>query len=255
VGIPQQINRQELADLQKSEAVRILIEAAAQATPVTAALATILRFTHPSDLQKALDKQRSDMIATAVDHEARLSAIEAFVRPRLRISIRALALGRAVSELSTGTFREALPCADLQALTKLTQSEWEESLVEFKHEKLANLEQKLLRPTWRAFATFDPIFRGTDPISDGAAIASIVADATEEPLVQAVAEKTKLPQRQFNPAMQFLTETTNGGVRRTINGEWCFLPSHVGRWSAEDRYKFRRVSENATDLAMGLLST
>lgn len=103
MGIPQQINRQELADLQKSEAVRILIEAAAQATPVTAALATILRFTHPSDLQKALDKQRSDMIATAVDHEARLSVVEAFVRPRLRISIRALALGRAVSELSTGT--------------------------------------------------------------------------------------------------------------------------------------------------------
>jgi hypothetical protein len=82
----------------------------------------------------------------------------------------------------------------------------------------------------------------------------MAADATEEPLVQAVAEKTGLPQRQFNPAMQVLNETTNGGVRRTINGEWCFLPSHVGRWSAEDRYKFRRVSENAADLAMGLLS-
>jgi hypothetical protein len=77
------------------------------------------------------------MIATAVDHEAGLSVVEAFVRPRLRISIRALALGRAVSERSTGTFREALPCADLQALTKLTQSEWKESPVEFKHEKLA----------------------------------------------------------------------------------------------------------------------
>jgi hypothetical protein len=130
-----------------------------------------------------------------------------------------------------------------------------EALVEFKHEKFADLELKLLRPQWRAFVTFDPIFHGTDPVADGAAIADIAANATEEPTAESVSETIKLPERQFNPAMQFLSEATDGGVRRTINGDWCFLPTRVGGWRAEDRYRFRRVSENASTLAMDLLSS
>jgi hypothetical protein len=244
------IDHQTHADLQKKEAVRVIIEALGQAFPVSAAIATILRFSHPSELQKALETQRMELINSSVDHERRLHALEEFIRSRLDISYRALSVGRAASRASTGQFREQLQLSSLKSEADLTEQEWDEAIVEFESKKLAYIDRATMQLTWRAFCLFDPLFLKTDPVSDAAAVADVVANCFITPNFSRVLETTKIPVRRLNPALEFLSAATDGAVRRTINGEWVFLGDE---WTARHRYRFRDVQENSVQIAIDLM--
>ncbi|MBB4375103.1 hypothetical protein GGD63_007947 [Bradyrhizobium sp. cir1] len=243
------IDPQKLADLRKREVYRLIFEGAGQIAPVTAGLAALLRFTHPSELQKALDVQRLALVDTAADHEARLVALEKLFAPRLAISSGALIVGRDACLRSSAAFSEYITYTDLEAFTALPKREWEEVLAELKQQKLARPENGRMMLLWRFFCLFDPLFNGTDPVGDAAMLAGRLADCADIDSASAFVAAPNLAPRRFNPAMMFLSKASGERVKRTINGEWRCL----GELSGDDRYRLRNVQSNSTQIALDLM--
>lgn len=69
------VDPQQLTNLRKREVCRVVAEGIAQITPTTAGLAALLRFTHPSQFQQAIDAQRLALVDASINHESRLIAI------------------------------------------------------------------------------------------------------------------------------------------------------------------------------------
>ena len=72
--------------------IRVVAEALAQATPITAGLAHLYGFTHPSDMEREVASWRDQVSDTLNTHEAILIRIKEQLVPRLCVSEIALAL-------------------------------------------------------------------------------------------------------------------------------------------------------------------
>ncbi|WP_376967729.1 hypothetical protein ABNQ39_36450 (plasmid) [Azospirillum sp. A26] len=62
---------------------RTIIEALAQACPFAAGLATIYRYTHPSQMDLDIEKWRADISGRVNDHSAAIAALAGILTPRL----------------------------------------------------------------------------------------------------------------------------------------------------------------------------
>jgi hypothetical protein len=82
-------------------AFRRVIEAAAQATPVTAALAHLYGYTHPSEFEQARERCLLELVDSASSHEEKLARIEDALAPRARLSELALDVAFLLLRLNT----------------------------------------------------------------------------------------------------------------------------------------------------------
>ena len=85
-------------DNARRAAGRVVVEALSQATPITAGLATLYRFTHPSEMQRVVEAWRIEVSDTLNDHDVALQRLEAVISPRLRIGELALELALWLAE-------------------------------------------------------------------------------------------------------------------------------------------------------------
>ena len=98
--------------------LRVILEALAQATPVTAGLAHLYQFTHPSEMESQLSAWRAGVSDTLNTHEAVLRQLEEMIAPRLRISKTSLELALWLTEVSEDGLRSPVEFDDLQTAFK-----------------------------------------------------------------------------------------------------------------------------------------
>ena len=144
--------------------MRVVVEALAQATPITAGLAHLYRFTHPSEMERAVASWRDQVSDTSNVHEAMLRRLEEKIAPRLRVSEIALALTLWLVETSESGLSTPLSFEEvLLAFPETDKGSLEEACHELQHLDFASLSAALghpvrsIRPTYKLFWEFDPI--------------------------------------------------------------------------------------------------
>ena len=188
--------------------MRVVAEALAQATPMTAALAHLLSFTHPSELESKLTLWRNQVSDTLNKHEAIVSQLEEKIVPRLRISETALELMLLLVKTSVSGLSTPSEFDEVQlALPDTGKEILEEACYELQNFDFASISATLgqpvksIRPTYKLFWEFDPICIGTNPIFDAAAIAQLMIDDKNLASIPRLHKKVGWPKRRLNPAV------------------------------------------------------
>jgi hypothetical protein len=209
-------------------AVRTLVEATAQYHWIPAALATVFRFTHPSEMERTLESWRAEVSDGVNGHEERIVALEHILAPRLEIGEIAVAVGLwlAVSSqdgLSSPVMFEVVA----EAFPEIAEADLHEAIFELQHLHFVTIVGAIGRsivivmPTVDLFVVFDCAAVGSDPVTDAATLAEMIL------LDEALANIPKLDQacgwsgRKLNPAVAFLMQ---------------FFPE--GRYSREAQAKY-----------------
>lgn len=191
---------------------RAVTEALAQATPITAGLSVIYRYTHPSQLDRDIEAWRAAVSERVNDHDAAIAALEAALKPKLRITEQALALGVWIARASPnglghpGITNETLNAA----FVDMKREDLLEAVVELEALGMLDVLRAIggvrqVRPLATLFATFDGAALGYDTTGDAVHLAKLLLAAPK--LARRTSDldaEAKLPSRQFNPALAML---------------------------------------------------
>jgi hypothetical protein len=229
--------------------LRAFLEAAAQFTPVTAALARIYQTTHPSKFETDLSIWRSSLTNSNQDHENRITRLEAEQHPRLLLSelAQALAVWLAKSSekglsdpISFDTIQAAFPAEARRAL--------EDAATELKLYGLVETSAamghpvRIVRPSYELFALFDPIVMGTSPQSDAVEIAQIALEV-DHGSARELEQRLEWSKRRLNPALALIVRLVDDGrVRKAIQPDYVTLGFVM---SADERVRFRKLIPSA----------
>ena len=233
--------------------IRVVAEALAQATPITAGLAHLYCFTHPSEMERAVASWRDQVSDTLNAHDAMLCRLEEKIAPRLRVSEIALALMLWLVETSESGLSTPLSFEEvLSAFPETDKGSLEEACHELQHLDFASLSAALghsvrsIRPTYRLFWEFDPISIGTNPTADAAAIAQLMIDDDNMASIPRLHEKLGWPKRRLNPAVaRLMPFVADGRTRTVIQNDYPTLGFAL---AAEDRFKLKRFIESVPTL-------
>lgn len=227
-------------------AVRVIAEALAQATPITAGLAHLYRFTHPSEMERAVEAWRGEVTAAVNDLEVRVRVIEAHIAPRLAIGEPALALALWLTKRSDNGLGDPLDFDDLRAaFPDVSKDDLEEACFELEHLGLAETSAILghaiynLAPTYALFWAFDPIVEGTDPLADACEIAKAMIADSSLGTISRLDEKLNWPRRRLNPAVAKLMPLI--GIKG--NERQSRYPTTAFMIGSEDRFRLKRFLE------------
>jgi uncharacterized protein (DUF433 family) len=230
----------------KRAAVRTLVEALAQGNSITAGLAHLYRFTHPSQMERDLEVWR-DQISDAVnDHERLLRAVESKLLPRSEVGPTALAIALWLTERLSDGLETPVEFDEIQAsFDGITKQDLEEACFELEYFGLVETEGALGReildvtPTFNLFWTFDPTVMKTDPLADAQVLAmEMVEDASLGNVAQ-LDEKMGWPRRRLNPALAHLMPL----VRVKSNVLQNRYPTSFFSIQSEDRFQLKRFAQ------------
>ena len=188
---------------------RAAIEALAQATPLTGGLVTIYRYTHPSQFDREIETWRTEISTQVNDHTAAIAALEAALRPKLRITEQAVALGVWIAQASpTGLGHPAIGIDTLDgAFVDMKREDLLEAVVELEALGMLDVVRALggvrqVRPLPPLFVAFDGAALGYDTIGDAVNLAEmLLSDPNLARRVSRLEERAGLPRRRFNPAL------------------------------------------------------
>ncbi|TCH97647.1 hypothetical protein EJV46_16145 [Roseococcus sp. SYP-B2431] len=226
---------------------RRLIEAAAQFTPITAALAHLYGYTHPSQFEQDLERFQREIAEATNDHSERLERLGARINGQIVLDPLALQVAfHTLSMNDTGMMR-AVSFESLQeAFPGDTKTALEDAVAELAHHGYVRTTTAMgaailqYRPTGALFLAFDRVAMDFDTRSDAVEIARIWLDG--DPALTNVfqlKEHLSWSGRRLNPALAAL--------------EHVF---HPRRWSQEihptlfttsvlvtpdERFKLRRI--------------
>ena len=227
-------------------AFRRVLEALAQATPVTAALAHLYGYTHPSLCEQDLERLQREIAETVNDHDERLIRLEARMAPRAVLN--ELALDIAFHTLRTNdTGREAPVIFDaLEAAFPSTQKALlEEAIAELAHNGYVTTSAAmghpihLYRPTRDLFLAFDMATTGNNTRADAIEIAQIWLVEDETWNIHRLEERLGWPVRRLNPALWALKPVfPEGRWSREIHPT---LATTAVLISPEERFKLRQM--------------
>lgn len=208
---------------ERRAAFRRILEALSQATPVTAALAHLYGYTHPTQFEQDLERFQRELAETVNDNAERLVRLEALMAPRAVIN--ELALDVAFYTLRTddtgrghpvifGALEAAFPSAPKALL--------EEAVAELAHHGYVTTTATMghpirsYRPTRDLFLAFDLAATGNDTRADAVEIAQVWLEEEEMRNVHRLKDRLGWPVRRLNPAL------------------WALRPVFPeGRWSRE----------------------
>ena len=229
--------------------MRVVAEALAQVTPITAGLAHLYSFTHPSEMERAVASWRGQVSDTLNAHDAMLCRLEEQIAPRLRVSEIALTLMLWLVETSESGLLTPLSFEEvLSDFPETDKDSLEEACHEIQNLDFASLSAALghsvmsIRPTYRLFWGFDPISIGTNPTADAAAIAQLMIDDDNMTSIHRLHEKLGWSKRRLNPAVALLMQfVAPGRTSREIQNNY---PTTSFAIAAEDRFKLKRFIES-----------
>ncbi|MCA0356037.1 MAG: hypothetical protein LCH78_03960 [Proteobacteria bacterium] len=232
----------------RKAAVRVIAEALAQATPVTAGLAGIYRFTHPSEMERALEVWRGEVTAAVNNLEARVQVIETHITPRLTIGEKALALALWLTSKSENGLCDPIDFDDLRlAFPDVSKPDLEEACFELEHlgfvETSAVLGQAVysLTPAYTLFWAFDPVVMTTNPLDDAREIArELIADSSLGTIFR-LDEKLGWQRRRLNPAIARVMPLISIKSNEIQNR----YPTPAFVIGSEDRFRLRRFVQEA----------
>jgi hypothetical protein len=223
-----------------------LLEAAAQFTPVTAAVARILETTNPHEFEVALAEWRESVSRSTNEVEERVAALELKFRPKLRLSDFAMQLAIVLDQTSVNGLEDPIGVERMtSALPTLPMRDLEEAVAELEYYGLAKkfgalgAPLRLVAPSYTLFALVDPLVSGTSPQTDAVEVAKI---ALGQGRVSAHELEKQLgwPKRRLNPALALLLPfIADRRVRKVIQPDYVTLGFVV---SAEERFLLRRLT-------------
>lgn len=229
------------------ELLRAGLEAAAQFTPVTAALARLYQSTHPSRFEQEVTQWRHDASAAINDTEARLQRLEDDFKPKLKLTELAQALAQWLARTSENGLEDPVEFSDIEgAFPDHNKRELQDAAAELEMYGLASISKAMghpvLRVTPRAelFAVFDPVVMGWSPQTDAVELAkaALELDSGHVPDLEA---KLGWSKRRLNPALALLLPlVAPGRVRQVIQPDYVTLGFLM---AAEERVRFRALVE------------
>ncbi|WP_119304442.1 hypothetical protein [Dongia deserti] len=239
----------ELRDGGGKALTRILLEMAAQATPVTAALAHLYGYTHPSQFEQDLQRFRTDVAQKLTDHEEQLRALTHLLSPMAVIGETAMQVAIHLLRINTTGRSDPVPFEKLvDDLKHIPRDRLEESVAELSAHGFVTTAAASghaiinVRPTNAAFLAFDQAATGRDIQADAVHVASLWLEDEQLRNVFKLSEHLGWEPRRLNPAL---------GALRTVFAE--------GRWSKErhlmlettsvlvtldERFKLRQIVES-----------
>lgn len=189
-------------------AFRRVLEALSQATPVTAALAHLYGYTHPSQFEQDIEKFQRELATTVNDHGDRLVRLETLMAPRAVLN--ELALEVAFHTLRTNETGRGDPVVfdTLQAaFISVEKALLEEAVAELAHHGYVTTSSAMghpiraYRPTTNLFLAFDLAATGHDTRADATEIARIWLAEDEMRNVHRLKERLGWSVRRLNPAL------------------------------------------------------
>jgi hypothetical protein len=228
---------------------RRLFEAAAQSNTVTAALAHLYGYTHPSQFEKDIEQFQRNIAETVNEHEQRLARLETILAPSIVIGSLAVDVAFHILRANnSGRGDSVMFDALCEAFPQSRSDLLEDAAAELKQYGYATTTPGMghgilmMRPTSAMFLAFDLAATGHDTRTDTLAIAQrwLEDDATHN--VFKLSEQLGWEPRRLNPAV---------GTLRQV-----FPPGH---WSQEidltlattsvlvtpdERFKLRRILES-----------
>lgn len=228
--------------------MRVVTEALAQATPVTAALAHLYSFTHPSEMERAVAAWRDQVSDSLNAHEAILRKLEEEISPRLRVSESALSLMLWLVDISeSGMNTPSSFDAVRLDFPETDKTILEEACYELEHFEFASISSALghpvmlIRPTYELFWEFDPISIDTNPTVDATVIAQLMIDDNSMTSIPRLHKKLGWPRRRLNPAVaRLMPFVSDKRTRKVIQNEY---PTVGFVLAAEGRFKLKRFIE------------
>ena len=226
-------------------APRAIFEALAQGIPVTAGLAHLFSYAHPPKMERDVTLWREQVSDHLGRHEDRLGHIEEMLTPSLQVGEIALELARLMVNTSDSGMKEGVDFAKLLlAFPEMDREALEEACFELAHLDFVSVSSAIgqavrsIRPTYRLFWTFDPIWTETDPTADAVVIAQLMIDDNDMGWIPRLHDHLGWPRRRLNPAVARLLEIV--ATQRTSKEIQHRYPSMGFALAAEDRFELKR---------------
>lgn len=230
-------------------AFRRIIEVLAQGTPVTAALAHLYAYTHPSQFERDVECFLRDIAATVNGHEERLAALEVKLRPRSVISSLALDVAFHMLRVNRSGRCETLALDALcEAFPDIERDRMEEATAELSLEGYATtssaigLPVRAVHPNGAMFLGFDLPATGRDTRGDALSIARRWMEDKAAGNVLALSKQLDWEPRRLNPALLALRPTFGDGRwSREVHPTLVTTSVLV---TPEERFKLRRMVDS-----------
>ena len=230
-------------------AFRRIVEMLAQGTPVTAALAHLYGYTHPTQFERDLEQFLRD-IATAVNaHAERVAALEAKLQPRSVVSSLALDVAFHILQANQSGRCDPLPfdalCGALAGAEKGTVEEAAAELSSQGYAKISSAIGNPIRavsPTNSMFLAFDLAATGHDTRADALIVARLWLEDEATRSVYRLSKQLDWGPRRLNPALLVLRPVfADGRWSQEIHPSLAITAVLV---TAEERFKLRRIVES-----------
>lgn len=229
-------------------AFRRVVEALAQALPVTAALAHLYGYTHPSQFEQDIEDFQRQIAAATNDHEERITRLEAILAPHARLSILALDVGFYVLRTNTDGRRTHVAFDVFTRHFKNT----DRGLLEEAIAELCNLGYAattavlghpihLVCPLNAMFLAFDLAATGHDTRADALEIAGLWLQQDPMRNVFRLQEHLGWEPRRLNPALSALRHVFPDG--RWSGAMHPTLETTSVLVTPDERFQLRRIVE------------
>ncbi len=235
----------------RREASRAIVEALAQSLPITAGLARLFSYTHPPAMDRDVASWREQVSDHLGRHEDRLGHIEEMLTPRLQVGETALELAKWMVKTSDNGLEKDVDFEQLLlAFPDTNREALEEACFELAHLDFVSVSSTIghavwsIRPTYRLFWTFDPIWIATDPTADAVAIAQLMIDDRSLGWIPRLHEHLGWPRRRLNPAVARLLEIV--APHRTSKEVQDRYPTMGFAIAAEDRVELKRFIKSVS---------
>ncbi len=216
-------------------AIRAIAEVLAQGMPVTAGLARLYQFTHPSAFEQELQQWRRDVTQA-------VNTISEQLRIRLPVSEASLEVTRFLVGQAARGYGDDIAFQQIEdGLPEYDRATLQKACFDLEQSDLVRIEAAhgrpvlAVRPEARLFWTFDPYFLGTDPGADALEIARKLLEQDDGASVAAGDLETSLgwSRRRFNPAFEkVVAELPPGWLRQPMKRDY---PATLIRVSPEVR--------------------
>jgi hypothetical protein len=194
-------------------ALRRILEAAAQATPVTAAFAHLFGYAYPGAFEEAKEAYLRDLGSATNDHSERLTRLEQVFAPRAVISPLAALIALQMLTLNRSGRPDAISFDEIvELLPGKDRTQSEEAVSELKHRGYVETVPVLgsrhgrVRPTLAMFLAFDKSATGNDTRLDAIEIAKTWLLDPSTTSVDTLASKVGWEPRRLNPALMALRD-------------------------------------------------
>lgn len=231
-------------------ATRCILEMLAQFSPVTAALARLYGYTHPSEFERDRERFFRDLAGSANSMEERVTRLEGFLTARVTVSN--LALDIAFHVLRTDNIGRSGNFFQFTALqdhfSSVETPSLKEAVAELEHSKylaiFATTNQPILcfAPETALYLAFDYAATGRDTSADAVEIAGLWLQDNTLHIIPQLRDRLGWEPRRLNPALCALRYVfPESGWSQLLDASLVTLRVLI---SPSERFQLRRIVES-----------